>query len=56
MKTLAQRTKGMIKVRVYFKNPIGRKSATAWVTESHLQWEREHLGTGSPYKKIVRIK
>ncbi len=56
MKTLAQRTKGMVKVRVYFKTPLFRKSGTMWLTESALKWEKEHLGKGSPYKRIVRIK
>ena len=47
----------LIAVRVYFKNPIERKSATMKMTENALSWERSILRTpASPYTKIVRIR
>jgi hypothetical protein len=44
----------LVKVRVYFKNPIDRKSTVMQMTEQALQWERASKAF-SPYKKIVRI-
>jgi len=46
--------KRLIKVRVYFKNPLGNKSETMKMTESQIRWNRANI-VSSPYKKIVRL-
>jgi hypothetical protein len=44
----------LIKVRVYYKNPLDEKSGTMKMRESMIKWYRENK-TSSPYKKIVKI-
>jgi hypothetical protein len=41
-----------MKVRVYFKNPIGKKSQEQEMTRSQIDWNRKNKKS-SPYKKIV---
>jgi hypothetical protein len=45
----------LVAVRVYYKNPLDRKSGTMRMRESLIVWYRDNKGF-SPYKKIVRIK
>jgi hypothetical protein len=44
----------MVKVRVYFKNPIDKKSETILMTENQLTWYRKNK-VSSPFKKIIRL-
>ena len=46
--------KRLVKVRVYFKNPLGNKSNAMQMTESQIKWNRANK-VSSPYKKIVRL-
>ena len=45
----------LIAVRVYYKNPLDKKSGTMKIRESLIAWYRTNK-VSSPYKKIVRIK
>jgi len=47
--------KRLIRVHVYFKNPLGRyKSQTIQMTENQISWNRANK-MSSPYSKIVRV-
>jgi len=56
VKTFKERVKGKIKVRVTFKNPIGKKTGTMWIKPEYLKKERAMLKTFSPYKSIRVVK
>jgi hypothetical protein len=45
----------LIKVRVYYKNPLDQKSSVMLMTEETIKRYRGELKSFSPYKKIVKI-
>jgi len=48
-------TKTLKKVRVTYKNPIGRKTATIYMSDEAIEWSNSKKGF-SPYSKIVILK
>ena len=44
----------LIKVRVWFKNPLENKTGTIRMTEERIRWYRENK-VSSPFKKLVRL-
>lgn len=45
----------LIKVRVYYKNPLDEKSGTMQMREDLIKWYRKEGKAFSPYKRIVKI-